>query len=134
MIREDKSDSPGWESSCLQWLPILRLPFLLCFQYGRSSENSRCRKKTTTGIVNLFRGHGFYFNRFRINPFFLLNTSGIFNSSLLTFSQAIHTSDTTAIINFMGFGINTGCLTITCAQSAAITFGSIDHRLEDGVS
>lgn len=48
----------------------------------------------------------------------------------MTLTDAIHTNDTTAVINHMRFGINTRRFTIPGTKSTAVTLRLIDYGPE----
>ena len=54
------------------------------------------------------------------------------DGSLPAFVDTIHAGDATAVVYLVCFRIDAGCFAITSTQAAAVTFGRIDDRFENG--
>ena len=59
-----------------------------------------------------------------------MTAAGVGDGSLSAFIQAVHARHATAVINFVGFGVDARCLAVACAKSAAVALLGIYDRFE----
>ena len=59
-----------------------------------------------------------------------MTAAGVGDGSLSAFIQAVHACHATAVINFVGFGVDARCLAVACAKSAAVALLGIYDRFE----